>query len=104
MSLVSRVDRGALIFEPGSPWENGYVESVNGKLRDELLNGELLYTLHEAQVLVERWRQRYNAHRPHSALGCPRNAHRHISAACRHDELKGWRNSWGQVMDRNRLA
>ncbi len=58
-----------LFIEPGSPWENGYVESFNGKLRDELLNGELFDTLHEAQVLVERWRQRYNAHRPHSALG-----------------------------------
>jgi transposase InsO family protein len=58
-----------LFIEPGSPWENGYVESFNGKLRDELLNGELFYTLHEAQVLVERWRQRYNGHRPHSALG-----------------------------------
>ena len=58
-----------LFIDPGSPWENGSVESFNGKLRDELLNGELFYTLHEAQVLVERWRQRYNAHRPHSALG-----------------------------------
>ena len=45
-----------LFIEPGSPWENGYVESFNGKLRDELLDGELFYTLHEAQVLVERWR------------------------------------------------
>ena len=58
-----------LFIEPGSPWENGYVESFNGKSRDELLNGELFDTLHEAQVLVERWRQRDNAHRPHSALG-----------------------------------
>lgn len=58
-----------LFIEPGSPWETGYVESFNGKLRDELLNGELFYTLHEVQVLVERWRQRYNTHRPHSALG-----------------------------------
>ena len=58
-----------LFIEPGSPWENGYVESFNGKLRDELLNVELFYTLHEAQVLVERWRQRDNAHRPHRALG-----------------------------------
>ena len=57
-----------LFIEPGSPWENGYVESFNGKLRDELLNRELFYTLHEAQVLVERWRQRYNTQRPHSAL------------------------------------
>lgn len=60
----------ALLFiEPGSPWENGYVESFNGQLRDELLNGELFYTLHEAQVLVERWRRQYNPQRPHSALG-----------------------------------
>jgi transposase InsO family protein len=58
-----------LFLEPGSPWENGYVESFNGKLRDELLNGELFYTLHEAQVLVERGGQWYNGHSPHSALG-----------------------------------
>ena len=58
-----------LFIEPGSPWENGYVESFNGKLRDELLNGELFYTLQEAQVLVERWRRQYNTRRPHSALG-----------------------------------
>lgn len=58
-----------LFIEPGSPWENGYVESFNGKLRDELLNGELFYTLHEARVIVGGWRQRYNTHRPHSALG-----------------------------------
>ena len=54
---------------PGSPWENGYCESFNGKLRDELLNGELFYTLREAQVLIERWRVFYNTQRPHSALG-----------------------------------
>lgn len=58
-----------LFIEPGSPWENGYVESFNGKLRDELLNGELFYTLYEAQVLIERWRRQYNTQRPHSALG-----------------------------------
>ena len=58
-----------LFIEPGSPWENGYVESFTGTLRDELLNGELFYTLHEAQVLVERWRHGYNTHRPQSALG-----------------------------------
>ena len=46
-----------LSFEPGSPWENGYNESFNGKLRDELLNGEIFYTLKEAEVLIERWRQ-----------------------------------------------
>lgn len=58
-----------LFIEPGSPWENGYNESFNGKLRDELLNGEIFYTLREAKVLIEQWRQHYNTVRPHSALG-----------------------------------
>ncbi len=58
-----------LYIEPGSPWENGYVESFNGKLRDELLNRELFDTLKEAQVLIENWRLEYNTVRPHSALG-----------------------------------
>jgi transposase InsO family protein len=56
-------------IEPGSPWENGYNESFNGKLRDELLNGEIVDTLLEAKVLTERWRREYNTIRPHSALG-----------------------------------
>lgn len=56
-------------IEPGSPWENGYVESFNGKLRDELLNGEIFYTLQEAKILIEKWRREYNQVRPHSALG-----------------------------------
>ena len=54
---------------PGSPWENGYNESFNGRLRDELLNGEIFYTLKEAQVMIEDWRKHYNQVRPHSALG-----------------------------------
>lgn len=58
-----------LYIEPGSPWENGYVESFNGKLRDELLRGEIFYTLTEAKVLIEAWRTHYNTKRPHSALG-----------------------------------
>ncbi len=58
-----------LFIEPGSPWENGYVESFNGKLRDELLNGEVFYTLQEVQVVTEQWRQHYNQIRPHSSLG-----------------------------------
>ena len=58
-----------LFIEPGSPWENGYVESFNGKLRDEMLNMEVFDTLLEAQVLVERWRIEYNTFRPHSSLG-----------------------------------
>ena len=58
-----------LYIEPGSPWENGYNESFNGKLRDEFLNGEIFYTLPEAVVLVEQWRRLYNTVRPHSACG-----------------------------------
>ena len=58
-----------LFIEPGSPWENGYNESFNGKLRDELLNGEIFYSLAEAAVLVEQWRREYNTVRPHSACG-----------------------------------
>jgi len=66
---LERVGVKTLFIEPGSPWENGYVESFNGKFRDELLNGELFYTLTEAKVLIERWRNDYNRIRPHSALG-----------------------------------
>ncbi len=58
-----------LYIEPGSPWENGYVESFIGKFRDELLNGEIFDTLLEARVLTERWRREYNRYRPHSSLG-----------------------------------
>ena len=58
-----------LFIEPGSPWENGYVESFNGKLRDELLGREICYTLTEAQSLIERWRREYKTVRPHSARG-----------------------------------
>ena len=57
-----------MFIEPGSPWENGYNESLNGKLRDELLNGEISYTLKEAQILIEQWRKHYNTIRPHSSL------------------------------------
>ena len=63
-------DTGAktLYIEPGSPWENGYCESFNSKLRDEFLNGEIFYSLKEVQVLAERWRVHYNTVRPHSSL------------------------------------
>jgi transposase InsO family protein len=75
--FTARVVRGwlkklkvkTLFIEPGSPWENGYNESFNGKLRDELLNGEIFYTLKEAQILIEQWRKEYNTVRPHSSLG-----------------------------------
>jgi transposase InsO family protein len=65
---LSRLAVQTLYIEPGSPWDNGYNESFNGKLRDELLNGEIFYTIREAQM-IERWRQHYNTIRPHSALG-----------------------------------
>ncbi len=58
-----------LFIEPGSPWENGYNESFNGKLRDECLNAEIFYSLKEAQIIIEQWRRHYNTKRPHSSLG-----------------------------------
>ena len=66
---LSRLGVQTLYIEPGSPWENGYIESFNGKLRDELLDREIFFTLQEAQVMIERWRQHYNRFRPHSSLG-----------------------------------
>ena len=66
---LGRVGVKTLYIEPGSPWENGYIESFNGKLRDELLARELFDTLLEAKVLIERWRKGYNTVRPHSSLG-----------------------------------
>ncbi|WP_339674759.1 IS3 family transposase [uncultured Gimesia sp.] len=66
---LERGDVKTLFIEPGSPWENGYVESFNGTLRDQLLNGEIFDTLLEAKVLIERWRREYNTIRPHSSLG-----------------------------------
>lgn len=65
------MDTGVLqhFIEPGSPWENGYNESFNSKLRDELLNREIFYTLKEAQILIEEWRRCYSEVRPHSSLG-----------------------------------
>jgi len=68
-SWLQRLGIKTLYIEPGSPWENGYIESFNGKLRDELLNREIFDTLFEAKVLVERWRREYNHIRPHSSLG-----------------------------------
>jgi transposase InsO family protein len=65
----ANVGAETLYIEPGSPWENGYNESFNGKLRDELLNGEIFYSLKEARVIIEQWRNHYNTIRPHSSLG-----------------------------------
>jgi len=66
---LDRLKVKTLFIEPGSPWENGYNESFNGKLRDELLNREIFTSLREARVLVEQWRTEYNRVRPHSSLG-----------------------------------
>jgi transposase InsO family protein len=68
-SWLAGVGAKTLYIEPGSPWENGYCESFNGKLRDELLNGEIFYSLKEAKVVIAQWRNHYNTIRPHSALG-----------------------------------
>jgi putative transposase len=65
---VSAVGAKTAYIEPGSPWENGYCESFNSKLRDELLKGEIFYTLKEAKIVIESWRRHYNTARPHSSL------------------------------------
>jgi putative transposase len=66
---LGRLGVKTLFIQPGSPWENGYIESFNGKLRDELLNGEIFDTILEARVVTETWRKKYNTIRPHSSLG-----------------------------------
>lgn len=66
---IAAVGAKTAYIEPGSPWENGYVESFNARLRDELLNGEIFYSLCEAQIVIENWRRHYNAVRPHQSLG-----------------------------------
>ena len=65
---IAAVGTQTAYIEPGSPWENGYCESFNSKLRDELLDGEMFFSLAEAQVLIEAWRRHYNTVRPHSSL------------------------------------
>jgi putative transposase len=66
---IAAVGARTAYIEPGSPWENGYLESFNARLRDELLDGEVFYSLAEAKVVIESWRRHYNSDRPHSALG-----------------------------------
>jgi transposase InsO family protein len=67
-SWLAKLGAQTIYIEPGSPWENGYCESFNGKLRDECLNGEIFYSLREATVVIEQWRNQYNMIRPHSSL------------------------------------
>ena len=66
---IAAVGAKTAYIVPGSPWENGYCESFNARFRDELLNGEIFYSLKEAQIIIEEWRKHYNTKRPHSALG-----------------------------------
>jgi putative transposase len=66
---VTAVGAKTAYITPGSPWENGFIESFNARLRDELLDGEIFYTLREAQIIIESWRRHYNAVRPHAAIG-----------------------------------
>ncbi len=82
-----------LYIDPGSPWENGYNESFNGKLGDEFLKGETFYTLKEAKVLIEQWRHHYNTIRPHSALAYRPPApeaiqHHRVDLSCALDGLQ----------------
>ena len=85
---LTQVGAKTLFIEPGSPWENGYCESFNGKLRDELLNGEIFYSLKEAQVVIEQWRKHYNTIRPHSALNYRPPAPQTFAPLARHlDEI-----------------
>ena len=65
---IKAVGAKTAYIEPGSPWENGYCDSLNARFRDELLNGKIFYSLKEAQIIIEQWRQHYNTKRPHSAL------------------------------------
>ena len=66
---ITAVGAKTAYIAPGSPWENGYVESFNARLRDELLDGEIFYSLQEAKVVIESWRRHYNSIRPHASLG-----------------------------------
>ena len=93
MIRLERVGVKTLFIEPGSPWENGYIESFNGKLRDELLAPEQFDTLSEAKVLTERWRAHYNTVRPHSSLGyrapAPEAIHPHSLASATPQQANG---------------
>jgi len=66
---IAAVGANTAYIAPGSPWENGFIESFNARLRDELLDGEVFYTLAEARIVIESWRRHYNTVRPHSSLG-----------------------------------
>ena len=75
---IAAVGAKTAYIVPGSPWENGYCESFSARFRDELLNGEIFYSLKEARLIIEEWRRHYNTVRPHSALGYPPPARKSI--------------------------
>ncbi len=83
---IAAVGAKTAYIEPGSPWENGTCESFNSKLRDELLNGEIFYSLAEARIVIESWRRHYNTKRPHSSLGIARQLPRSSNGRLRHPE------------------
>ena len=83
---IAAVGARTAFIEPGSPWENGYCESFNSKLRDELLNGEIFYSLAEAKIVIESWRRHYNTRRPHSSLGYRPPAPEVVRGRLRHPE------------------
>ena len=98
---LGRVGARTLYIEPGSPWENGYIESFNGKLRDELLDREVFYTLLEVRVLTEQYRQTYNRIRPHSSLGyrppAPETYLLQTPFPCLSHQHREWYKDRGQV-------
>jgi transposase InsO family protein len=103
---LSAVGAKTMYIEPGSPWENGYCESFNGKFRDECLNGEIFYSLKEAQVVIEQWRVQYNTVRPHSSLGyrppapeanLPKQGHGDMENAARFPHLHTPGGDYGQM-------
>ncbi len=92
MCLLSKIGVRTTFIEPGSPWENGYIESFNGKMRDEFLNRELFHSLKEAQILAETWREEYNHFRPHSSCNYLAPAPESLSFA---DECIKWARTYG---------
>lgn len=86
---LKRVGVKTAYITPASPWENGYNERFNGTLRDELLNGEIFYTLREAQAMIEQWRVSYNQVRPHSSLGYKPPAPEAILLTLKLDQKRG---------------
>lgn len=102
---INAVGAKTAYIEPGSPWENGYCESFNARFRDELLNGDIFYSLKEAQILIEEWRRHYNTVRPHSALGYrPPAPERFVPMDHKPimHQQSNWTTRWGQTTGSHR--